>query len=55
MLKIILLLILSPLAILCGIISVTIIYVILKKSVEIVIECVKVIIDSINNRDDNQC
>ena len=51
MLKIMLLIILSPVTILCGMISVAIIYAILKKSVEIVVNCAKVI----NNRDDNQC
>lgn len=51
MLKIMLLIILSPLAIICGIVSIAIIYVVLKKIVEIVMDCVKII----NSRDDKQC
>ena len=55
MLKIMLLIILSPLAILCGIVSMAIIYAILKEIVKLIMDCVKVINDLINNRDDNRC
>lgn len=51
MLKIMLLIILSPLVILCGIVSVSIIYVIVNVIIEMVINCIK----TIKNRDDNQC
>lgn len=51
MLKIILLIILSPFAILCGIVSVAIIYAILNKIIEMIMDYIK----AINNRDDNQC
>lgn len=51
MLKIMLLIILSPFAILCGIISVAIIYAILNKIIEMIMDYIK----TINNRDDNQC
>lgn len=51
MLKIMLLIIISPLAILCGIVSMAIIYAILNKIIEIIMDCVK----AINNRDDNRC
>ena len=55
MLKIMLLIILSPFAILSGIVSMAIIYAILKKIVEMIMDCVKLINDLLNNRDDNQC
>lgn len=55
MLKIMLLIILSPFAILCGIFSIAIIYAILNKIVEMIMDCVKVINDLLNNRDDKQC
>lgn len=55
MLKIILLIILSPFAMLCGILSIAIIYTIIKKFIEIMFECVQTINDLINNRKDNQC
>lgn len=55
MLKIMLLIILSPLVILCGIVSIAIIYTILKKIVEMIIDCVRVINDLLNSRDDKQC
>nr|DAD77762.1 MAG TPA: hypothetical protein [Myoviridae sp. ctCL221] len=55
MLKIMLLIILSPLAILCGIFSIAIIYAILNKIIEIITDRVKTIINLTNNRDDNQC
>ena len=55
MLKIMLLIVLSPLAILCGIVSMAIIYAILKKIIEMTIDCAKVINDLLNNRDDKQC
>ena len=51
MLKIMLLIILSPFAILCGIVSVAIIYVILNKIIEMIMDYIK----AINNRDDKQC
>ena len=51
MLKIMLLIILSPFAILSGIVSVIIIYVI----VNAIIDRIKKYIKTINNRDDNQC
>lgn len=51
MLKIMLLIILSPFAILCGIVSVAIIYAILNKIIEMIMDYIK----TINNRDDNQC
>lgn len=51
MLKIMLLIILSPFAILCGIVSVAIIYAILNKIIEMIMDHIK----TINNRDDNQC
>ncbi len=53
--KIILLIILSPLAMLCGILSRAIIYIIIKKFIEIKFECVQTINDLINNRKDSQC
>ena len=55
MLKIMLLIILSPFAILCGIVRMAIIYAILKGIVEMTMDCVKVINDLLNNRDDKQC
>ncbi len=55
MLKIMLLIILSPCVLLCGILSVVIIYAILNKIIEIITDCVKTIINLTNNRDDNQC
>lgn len=51
MLKMMLLIILSPFAILCGIVSVAIIYAILNKIIEMIMDYIK----AINNRDDNQC
>ncbi len=51
MLKIMLLIILSPFAILCGIVSVAIIYAILNKIIEMIMDYIK----AINNRDDNKC
>lgn len=51
MLKIMLLIILSPFAILCGIVSVVIIYAILNKIIEMIMDYIK----AINNRDDNKC
>ena len=51
MLKIMLLIILSPFAILCGIVSVAIIYAILNKIIEMIMDYIK----EINNRDDNKC
>ena len=51
MLKIMLLIILSPFAILCGIVSVAIIYAILNKIIEMIMDYIK----AINNRDDTQC
>lgn len=51
MLKIMLLIILSPFAILCGIVSVPIIYAILNKIIEMIMDYIK----AINNRDDNKC
>lgn len=55
MLKIMLLIILSPLVIFCGILSIAIIYAVLDKVIEIIINCIKVIINLMNNRDDNKC
>ena len=46
-----LLIIISPLVILCGIVSVAIIYAILNKIIEMIMDYIK----AINNRDDNQC
>lgn len=51
MLKIMLLIILSPLAILCGIVSMAIIYAIVNKIIDMIIDYIK----AINNRDDKQC
>lgn len=51
MFKIMLLIIISPLVICCGIVSVTIIYAILNKIIEMIMDYIK----AINNRDDNQC
>lgn len=51
MLKIMLLSILSPLAILCGIVSMAIIYAIVKTIIDKIIDYIK----AINNRDDKQC
>ena len=51
MFKIMLLIIISPLVILCGIVSVAIIYAILNKIIEMIMDYIK----AINNRDDNQC
>lgn len=51
MLKIMLLIILSPFAILCGILSIAIIYSILNKIIKMIMDCAKVI----NSRDDKQC
>lgn len=51
MLKIMLLIILSPFAILCGIVSVAIIYAILNKIIEMIMDYIK----AIKNRDDNKC
>ncbi len=51
MLKIMLLSILSPLAILCGIASIAIIYAIVNKIIDMIIDYIK----AINNRDDKQC
>ena len=55
MLKIMLLIILSPLAILCRIFSIANIYAILNKIIEKITDRVKTIINLTNNRDDNQC
>lgn len=55
MIKVMLLIILSPLAIICVMLSIGMIYVILKKIAEIVMGCVKTINDLINNRNDSQC
>lgn len=55
MLKIMFLIILSPFAIFCAILSIAIIYAMLKKVIEKIIDCMKVINDSLNNRDDKQC
>lgn len=51
MLEIMLLIILSPFAILCGIASVAIIYAILKKIIEMIMDYIK----AINNSDGNKC
>ena len=51
MLKIMLLIILSPFVISCGILSMIIIYVILKRVIQMIIDYGK----TINDRDDNQC
>lgn len=51
MLKIMLLIILSPLAILCGIVSMVIICAIVKTIIDKIIDYIK----AINNRDDKQC
>lgn len=55
MLKIMLLIILSPLVIFCGILSIVIICDVLDKVIKLHIGFIKSIIDSLNNRDDNQC
>lgn len=55
MLKIMLLIILSPLAIFCGILSIAIIYAIVEKIINLVFDTAKTISDIINNRDDGQC
>mgnify|MGYP001401486817 FL=1 len=51
MLKIMLLIILSPITILSGIVSMAIIYAILNKIIEMIMDYIK----AINNRDDKQC
>lgn len=51
MLKIMLLIILSPLAIFCGILSIAIIYAVLDKVIKKYIDFIKIII----NRDDEKC
>lgn len=51
MLKIMLLIILSPFAIVCGIVSMAIICAVLDKVIKLYIGFIKTII----NRDDNQC
>lgn len=51
MLKIMLLIILSPLVLFCGILSIVIIYAVLDKVIKLYIDFIKTII----NRDDNQC
>ncbi len=51
MLKIMLLIILSPLAILCGIVSMTIIYEIVNTIIDMIIDYIR----TIKNRDDNKC
>lgn len=51
MLKIMLLIILSPFAMLCGIASIAIIYTIVNKIIDMIIDYIK----AINNRDDKQC
>ncbi len=51
MLEIMLLIILSPVAIFCGVLSIAIIYVILDKVIKIYIDFIKTII----NRDDEKC
>lgn len=55
MVKAMLIIILSPLAIFCGILSIAIIYAVLDKVIEMIMDCVKVINNLINNRDDNKC
>lgn len=52
MLNILLLIILSPLAIICGIISIAIIYAIIKRIVELILGTVNSIRDIINKRDE---
>lgn len=51
MIKIMLLIILSPLAIFCGILSVAIVYAVLNKVVHIYAKAIKTVID----RDDDKC
>lgn len=51
MLKIMLLIILSPFAIVCGIVSMAIIYAIMNAIIDMIIDYIK----AINNRDDKQC
>ena len=51
MLEIILLIILSPLAIFCGALSVAIIYAIVNKIIDMIIDYMK----AINDRSDKQC
>lgn len=51
MLKIMLLIILSPFAIFCGTLSIAIIYATVKTSIDMIMNYIK----TINNRDDNQC
>ena len=55
MLKIMLLIIISPLVIFCGLLSIASIYVILNRIIEIIINFVNTIHGLTNNRDDNQC
>lgn len=55
MLKIMLLIILSPFVLLCGILSIAIIYVILNKTIKIEMEYRNTANDLKNNRDDKQC
>lgn len=51
MFKIMLLIIISPLVIFCGIVSVAIIYAIMNAIIDMIIDYIK----AINNRDDKQC
>lgn len=55
MIKAMIIIILSPVVMICGILSIAIIYAILNRITEIVMMCVKTINDFINNRDDNKC
>ena len=50
-----LLIILSPFAIFCGILSIAIIYAILNKIIEMIMDCIKTINNLISNKDDNKC
>lgn len=55
MIKAMIIIILSPLAIISGILSIAIIYAMLNEIAKLLIECVKTIINFFNNRDDKKC
>jgi hypothetical protein len=55
MIKAMIIIILSPLAIISVILSIAIIYAMLNEIAKLVIECIKTIVNFFNGRDDKQC
>ena len=55
MIKAMIIIILSPLAIISVILSIAIIYSMLNEIAKLVIECIKTIVNFFNGRDDKQC